>query len=483
MTTAGEWRSAGRKQTMWTLSEIFFPAKSILVELHLTSLRSFLNELPENEILRVSDPVDLDYFATALVLGLEEKKCFPVVYLENPNGFDMPVVANLFADRKRIAQVAGVTLPEFNQTWNEVEDNPIPPKIIDSGPIQEMIFKGDDVDAGNLPIARHFEQDAGRYISSGILVCKDPDTGVRNLSYQRLQLKEKNRFGASLHSRGHIWDHLLRSQRRGQDLEVAVVIGAHPSVYLAASAKVAMEVDEYDLAGGLLGKPLELVKCQTIDMEVPAEAEIVLEGVLLADEYEDEGPFGEYTGYSTSRSTRNVFVVKAITRRASPVYLDIIPGYSAEHLLLGRCTKEAHVFRSLKDVVPTLKAINYPKSGTHFHAYFSMEKTAEGQARHALMLLFGLDSYIKLAIALDEDIDIFNEEEVLWAIATRFQADTDLFIVPKVICNKLDPSSVDGMSAKLGIDATEPLDWDVQRTTLPEEVQDSVKKLLGTFSS
>lgn len=447
------------------------------------SLRTFLNDLSDDEVLRIREPVELDYLATALVLELEEQQQFPVIQIDQPQNFDMPVVANLFATRERIARIAGATPSEFNDAWNHVESHTIPPTIVDAGPVQEVIQIGDDVDVTTLPIARHFEQDAGRYISSGILVCKDPDTGVRNLSYQRLQMKGRDRFGASLHSRGHIWDHLMRAQARGKNLEVAVVIGAHPAVYLAASAKVAMEVDEYDLAGGLLGQPLELVKCQTIDVEVPADAEIVLEGELLSGVHEDEGPFGEYTGYSTSRSTRNVFVVKAITRRANPIYLDIIPGYSAEHLLLGRSTKEAHVYKSLKEVVPTLKALNYPKSGTHFHAYISLKKTAEGQARHALMLLFGLDSYIKLGIAVDEDIDIFNEEEVLWAVATRFQADTDMFVVPKVICNKLDPSSVAGMSAKLGIDATEPLEWDVQRTSLPADVAQAVRRILTSRGS
>jgi 4-hydroxy-3-polyprenylbenzoate decarboxylase len=163
-------------------------------------------------------------------------------------------------------------------------------------------------------------------------------------------------------------------------------------------------------------------------------------------------------------------VVKAITRRRKPIYLDVIPGYSTEHLLLGRVAKEAHVFERLKEVVPTLKALNYPKSGTHFHAYMSFKKTAEGQARHALMLLFGLDSYLKLAVAVDEDIDVFNEEEVLWAIATRFQADTNMFVVPKVFCNRLDPSSVEGMSAKLGLDATLPLQgWEAERINNPPE--------------
>lgn len=448
------------------------------------SLRTFLEQLPEEEFLRISTPLELDYVVTAMVLELEKRKKFPVLYIEQPAGFDMPVVANLFADRDRIARMAGVTkASEFNAAWLKAEHGPIPPRLVDTGPAQELVLTGQDVDGQGLPVSRHFLQDAGRYIGSGILVCKDPDTGVRNLSYQRLQMKGRERFGASLHSRGHIWDYLLRAEARGQNLEVAVVIGAHPAVYLAASAKVAMEVDEFDLAGALLGQPVELVKCKTIDVEVPAEAEIVIEGEILANTHEDEGPYGEYTGYSTFRSTRNVFVVKAITRRQKPIYLDIIPGYSVEHLLLGRCTKEAHVFERLKEVVPNVTALNYPKSGTHFHAYMSLNKTAEGQARHALMLLFGLDSYIKLAVAVDDDVDVFNEEEVLWALATRFQADTDMFVVPKVFCNRLDPSAVDGMSAKLGLDATAPLDWDVERTTLPPEAVAAALNLLQGLSA
>ena len=447
----------------------------------MTSLRDFLAALPENQVLTLDEPFELDYTPTALVLELEKRGQFPVVDIRQPKGFDMPVIANLFADRDRIAQMAGAaSAAEFNHTWLQAEENAIPAVIVESGPVQELIIKGEDVDVGTLPISRHFEQDAGRYIGSGILICKDPDTGVRNLSYQRLQMKSKNRFGASLHSRGHIWDHLQRCAKHGRNLEVAVVLGAHPAVHLAAAAKVAMEVDELDIAGGLLKQPIELVKCRTINVEVPANAEIVLEGEILADTHEDEGPFGEYTGYSTFRSTRNVFVVKAITRRANPIFLDIIPGYSNEHLLLGRVAKEAHVFERLKEVLPTLKALNYPRSGTHFHAYMSFKKAAEGQARHALMLLFGLDSYIKLAVAVDEDIDIYNEEEVLWALATRFQADTDMFVVPKVFCNRLDPSSVDGMSAKLGLDATAPLDWDVERTSLPDQALQAARALLAS---
>lgn len=435
----------------------------------MSSLRDFLDSLPAGEMLHVTQPVEPDYYKTALALELDARQRSPVIQFDQPAGWDVPIVTNLFADRDRIARMAGTDRAGFNATFANALQNLIPAEVIAGGPVHEVVQTGDAVDVQTLPISRHFQGDAGRYISSGILVCKDPDTGVRNLSFQRMQMKGRNRFGASLHSRGHIWEHLQRCEARGKNLEVAVVIGCDPAVYLAGAAKVAMEVDEFALAGALLKRPVELVKCKTIDVEVPADAEYVLEGEILAGVQEDEGPFGEYTGYSTFRSTRNVFVVKAITRKSRPIFLDIVPGLSNEHLLLGRSAKEAHVFTRLKELVPNLVALNYPKSGTHFHAYISLRKSAEGQARHALMLLFGLDNYIKFAVAVDADVDVYQETEVLWAMATRFQADTDMFMVPKVFCNRLDPSSVDGMSAKLGIDATAPLNSEVQRTSLPAE--------------
>jgi 2,5-furandicarboxylate decarboxylase 1 len=322
----------------------------------LPSLRSFLDTLPAGELMTVREAVTSDYFKTALALECDARKRSPVLRFEPANGAGTPIVTNLFADRERIARMAGTTRARFNEVFARSLQVLLPPVVVDGGPVHEHVSVGDEVDVRTLPISRHFEGDAGRYISSGILVCKDPDTGVRNLSFQRLQVKGPNRFGASLHSRGHIWEHLQRCEARGRNLEVAVVIGCHPAIYLAAAAKVAMEVDEYEIAGSLMSAPVELVKCKTIDVEVPADAEYVLEGEILVNVQEDEGPFGEYTGYSTSRSTRNVFVVKAVTHRERPIYLDIVPGYSNEHLLLGRSAKEAFVFSRLKELVPNAAA-------------------------------------------------------------------------------------------------------------------------------
>ena len=431
------------------------------------SLRTFLAGLDGGDILALDEPVDLDFGPTALVLELEKAGRAPVVsFTDRVTG--LPLVANLFGDRKRIAAIAGTDQEGFRDAWIRAMEEPLVPVIVEAGPVHDNVMLSGSLDAAKLPISRHFTADAGRYIGSGVLVSKDPDTGARNLSYQRMQLKGPDRFGVSMHSRGHIWDYYQRWKARGQDMEVAVVIGPHPSVNLAGAAKVAMDVDEYELAGGLMRRPVELVRCRTIDMEVPANAEFVLEGRILADEQEDEGPYGEYTGYSTYRSTRNIFQVTAITHRDNPLFHDIIPGYSAEHLLLSRSPREPYVFHRLKEAVPQVTGLFYPKSGTHFHAYIGLKKTAEGQARQALMMLFGLDPYVKFAVAVDDDIALAREEEVLWAMATRFQADTDMFVVPNVLCNRLDPSSREGMSAKLGLDATAPLEWDVERNELPE---------------
>ena len=203
------------------------------------SLRSFLAELPDDDILRVSEPTELDYLPTALVLELEKRRSTPVVMVERPKGYDCQVVTNLFASRDRIARMVGAQPGGFNDAWMRALSSLMPPTVVGSGPVHDHVVQGNELDAGTLPISRHYEKDAGRYIGSGILVCKDPDTGVRNLSYQRLQLKGPNRFGASLHSRGHIWEHLQRCAARRQNLEVAIVIGAHPTINLAAGAKVA----------------------------------------------------------------------------------------------------------------------------------------------------------------------------------------------------------------------------------------------------
>lgn len=449
------------------------------------SLGQFLDEWKATypaDVVRLDDDTDIDT-VTALAFELERRNHAPILTIEKPTGFQTGFVSNLFGSWDRIAGMFGVTRPGFNAAWIRAEANKIKPVRVGEGDVQAVVQQGDEVDASELPIPHHFATDGGRYISAGILATKDPDTGIRNLSFGRMQLKGPRRFGISLHSRGHTWDFFRRAEARGEPLEVAVVVGAHPALLMAASYRTDMHVDEYDVAGGILGEPVEVVEATTVSVDVPAAAEIVLEGRILPDVREPEGPFGEYPGYSSNRSTQNVFHVDAITRRPSPLFLDIVPGNSADHLNLTTLSREPLLFERVREVVPTLKALHLPKSGTTFHCFFSMEKTAEGTARQAMLLLFGMDPKIKLAIACDEDIDVYNTEEVLWAVATRVQADRDVFTVPSVFCNLLDPSARDGMSTRMGIDATRPVDWEATRCSVSDEAATTAKILVDKLLS
>jgi len=220
-----------------------------------------------------------------------------------------------------------------------------------------------------------------------------------------------------------------------------------------------------------------------VEVDVPAEAEIVLEGHLLANVNEPEGPFGEYTGYVTGRSTNNVLEVSAITMRRDAIYVDIVPGNSSEHLTLGRASKEAWLHKRMKEALPFFVDFFYPASGTHFHCFVRIDKTAEGQAMQASQLLSALDHYVKLVVVVDRDIDPTNTDEVHWAMATRMQADRDVNILSNVMCNQLDPSSQEGIGAKMLIDATQSLGATVERVSLPVEAENFTARILENLGT
>jgi 2,5-furandicarboxylate decarboxylase 1 len=450
-------------------------------------LRSFIADYeaahPE-DVWRVKEPVEIDCFPTAFVLELERRRrASPVLVFENIEGFSTSIVTNLFGTRERIAFILDTDVGHLHQTWEERTRELIPPTWTDHGPVQQVVLRGNDVDLEALPIPKHFRDDADRYVCSGVCVARDPDTGVGNLAFARMQLKGRNRLGISIHSRGHLWDYFRRAEERGEPLEMAAVIGPHPSVMLAGGSRAPIDVDEYDIAGALQRRPVELVRGVTVDLGVPANAEIVIEGRILPHVREAEGPFGEYPGYSTDRSTRNVLEVSAITMRHDPVYLDVTPGFCSEHLLLDRVQKESIMTRRLREVVSDVKGVFYPKSGTLFHCYVSLDKQLEGQPQQVGTLLLGLDQYVKLVIVVDDDIDIANEEEVLWAVATRVQAHKDVFVIPKSLTNVLDPSSENGLSSKVVVDATAPIDWDAMPLRLPDAAKEAARRAVSGWLS
>jgi len=436
-------------------------------------LQSFLtlysDKVPDG-VWHIREQVPREYYVTAAVLETEQMADPPVLVFENAKGSSMPVVTNLFASRPRIAAALGTTLAELHDHWIALQGKLLPPEPTSHGVCQEVCHIGENANAEALPLLTHFEQDAGRYITSSVFYAKDPDHGWGNLSFHRMQVRGPRTFGVSLHSRAHLWDYQRRSEAQGRALEVAVVVGMHPAYLIAATSRVPIHVDETDIAGALLGHPLQVVRCKTVDLAVPADAEIILEGTIEANERQPEGPFGEYTRHSSGRSTNHVFRLRAITHRSRPMFLDICPGGSREHLNLGQVPAEAGLLQKLRETLPNVKSVFTPYSGTIYHCYVSIEKRRPSDGRQAGLLVLGLDPYVKLVVVVDDDIDITDEAQVLWAMATRMQAASDTIIMDDMTCNLLDPSaSGEGTSSKMVIDATRPEAWEADRLSLPRE--------------
>ncbi|BAJ50246.1 3-octaprenyl-4-hydroxybenzoate carboxy-lyase [Candidatus Caldarchaeum subterraneum] len=444
-------------------------------------LRQYLEDLRQNfpeEFVKISEQVSLEYEITA-VWKMFERKGNPVLFFEKVQGCDMPVVANVFGSRARVARMIGADMWNFYDKWLEKTSVIVEPEYVSTGPVKEVKHLSSEVDLGTLPALKFFVEDGGRYITSGIVVANHPETGEVNLSFARLMVKDRNKLGVSIHSRGNLWRYFNRATELGRPwLNVAVVIGCNPTLYLAAATRT---TDEYKMAGALASEPVQLVKCETNDVHVPSDAEIVLEGRMLTNVYEDEGPFSEYTGYVSGRSTRNVMIIDCITHRRNPIFQTIIPTNSSEHLLLGGLPMQANVYKRLKESIPEVKGINFPVWGTHFVAILSVDKEGkEGVQIRAAMLLMGANPYVKYVILVDDDIDVFDEMQVLWAVATRSQPDRSMHLFPVTDGNMLDPSQERaGFTSRAVIDATSPPHWKnagVKVPSLPRDVVEKVQK-------
>ena len=448
-------------------------------------LRGFLSDLeaarPE-EIVRFSEPIDCDYDATAVVFELQKHSTSPVVWFEQVRGSSFPVVMNVFGTRRRFAFALGVDENQLTEKWANVDATPIDPVVVGEGPILDVVLEGDQIDLHALPIMRHFIEDGGPYVTNAMVVAKDPETGVRNASFHRLQVNGKTRFGTSLHSRRHLWNYARKARNMGLDrLPVVIVVGCHPLITFGSGLwKGPIDADEYAMAGGFIGGPLPVVDGVTVPVEIPADAEIAIEGHLLLDVDEPEGPFGEFTGYASERSTNNAVEVTAILHRRDAIYHSIVPGISDEHTLLLGVAQEARQLKALRVQYPGVSAVAYPKSGTCLmHSYVSIRDPAPGEPRNVALAAMGDNLSLKLVVVVDDDVDVRDEEEVMWAVATRFQADTDLDVIRDAMGAVLDPSNHDGQTAKLIIDATCKKRPYPRRHSLPDDAVERARRTVG----
>jgi 2,5-furandicarboxylate decarboxylase 1 len=450
------------------------------------SLRGFLRMVetdhPE-EIVRIREPVDLRFETTSIVFELDRAGKSPVVVFENVAGHSMPIVTNVAGNRKLLAACLGVPVDDLPSAFRQRCQTYLPCDLVDNPAWDEVVIEGDDVDLAKLPIPLQFSVDGAPYITAGQISARDPVSGVDTTGFHRLMLKGKNRLGVSLHSRRRMYEFHRRAEERGKNLPAAITIGTHPLHYMGSMVYAyPPNVRKFEIIGGLFGEPYRLARCGVEDLEVPAGAEMIIEGEILAGVHEPEGPFGEFTGYASYRSTQNVFVAHRIRMRRDAMFHSVTSGMSRDHILISCITREGEILNTIRRNLPNVRAVHVPHTTCGaFMAIISMKKTAEGEPQMAIMATFGTELYTKYVIVVDEDVDIFNMNDVMWAIATRVRAEKDIIFIPGAKGAILDPSSDPETFTltKMGIDATKPSGRDfAERLVISDEQRARARAIL-----
>lgn len=425
-------------------------------------LRGYLSFLEtKQQLLRVEEQVD-PAFEIAAGIRKTSDVGGPALLFENVKGFSgWRVLAGLFATRKLVALGLGIPEEQLLERYMTLEEVRIPPEEVGTGPVKEIRWKGDEVDLRRLPIVTHSEKDVGPYVTIGIQIGKDPDTRVRNVSIHRMLLLGKDRLSLWAPADHHLGRMILKAEEKGKGLEVATAIGVEPALVIGSQAKVPFGVDEFYVAGGLRGAPVKLTRCETIDVEVPAFAEIVIEGVTVPNERVSDGPYGEYPGCYSEAKQAPVVKVTAVTMRRNPIYQTALTGMPVtENHTLIEYANAAIVYREVKKIVPEVKAIHLTPGGTfRHHVVVSIKKRSQEEARNVILGLLSLGIGLKQVTVVDDDIDIYDPLEVEWALSTRMQPDRDIIIIPRLACSTLDPSvPLPRTTAGWGIDATMPIE-------------------------
>ncbi|KON33757.1 MAG: hypothetical protein AC479_03245 [miscellaneous Crenarchaeota group-6 archaeon AD8-1] len=411
-------------------------------------LRDFLNKLDKNaKLIHVTREVTTEYEIAAIISSLNEK---PVIF-EKVKESRIPVVAGLVSSKLLIANALNLERRELLCSLSRAMKNPIPPKMVNKGECQEVVEK--NVDVTKLPILKYTRKDGGKYIPSGVSIVKDPELG-RNMCFHRLMLLDKNKFVARIvEERGT--DTALK--KAGGELEIAICIGNSTATLLSAATSLPKGVDELAMSNSL--EPLELVKCKTVDIEVPKNCEIVLEG-RITKEKAPEGPFLDLTGIVDKVRQQPVIEIKCITHRKKPIYQAILAGKNEHKFLMGMPMEPA-IYTSVNKVCDCKDVYITPGGCSWLHAVIKIRKKHFDDGKKAIEAAFKGHRSLKHCVIVDNDIDIYDSNDVEWSLATRFQADKNAVVLPNMRGSSLDPSGdlSEGKKArtcKVGLDATIP---------------------------
>lgn len=450
-------------------------------------LRAYLDRLDsDRNLTKIDAEVDPKYEISAICRKVCDAKG-PALLFRNVKGYEMPVAANLYSTRGRFAKALETTPAEIASEWlNRIAKGPIEPVIREDGPCKENIKTGDEVNLWDLPNPLWYEKDGGYFITAPLVITKDPETGWRNVSVYRHMIHDRKTIGIETKSYRHFYLQFKKSEEKGERFPIAIAIGVDPLTFFAAVAPFAYGEDEIAMAGALLKSPVEMVKCETIPLEVPATAEFVLEGEVLPNVRKPEGPLGEFTGYYGGRGEMPVIEVKAITHRNNPIFHACYLGRPpTETQLLLAVPMEAEIMRACP--IKGLKKVHVKESGSTFICVAQIEKSFEGQANWLGAAILGTQAGrpIKYLIIVDENIDPLSDAQVDWALATVTQPARDVTILRNMTGIHLDPSLRDdskkaSSTSKMIIDATKPsLTTFPETPNVPEEV---AKKIDSNWS-
>lgn len=429
-----------------------------------SDLRAFLADLGD-DLLRICDEFDPRFEAAALLRTLPAEG--PAVLFENVRAYPGARIAgNLIASRNRLARALGTTADALSRTWLERKERGIPPvRAQGAAPVKEVIHRHPDDLLSLLPILTHHEKDAAPFITTGVVLCTDPETGRRGMGIHRMMVKNGRRLGILL-ANPPIPNFLAKAEAAGKPLEVAIALGLEPATLLSSVVKVGPRVpDKMAAAGALRGEPVELVRAETVDVEIPARAEIVIEGRILPGVRELEGPFGENTGHYFS-NVSPVIEISAVTHRDNFIYPGLCP-WSPEVDALLSLAAGAELLGQLQGLIDGVVDLEMAGGTSGFSVVVAVHGAAPADVRRLVMLALNLDRRLKTITVVDDDVDIRDPREVAWAMATRYQPTRDTVVIHGCEAYVIDPSATGDGASKVGFIATRASGTGSDRITLP----------------
>ena len=452
-------------------------------------IREFIRRLEDKgELIHIRERLSPKFEIPAFLKYLSKERNV-AVFFDDVEDYKISVVGNLLGSKSRLALAMGVSERDVPGKYLSSRKSSVKPIVINDGPVKEVeILKDIDI-TKTIPVLTHHERDSGPYFTCGITIAKDPETGIRGMGIHRIQVKDKNTIGIFL-ATPPLSHFLSKAEEKGKPLEIAIVVGNDPLTFFSSVIWAPIGVDKLDIAGGLAGRAVELVKCSTVDMEVPAHSEFVLEGSIIPGERQEEGPFGESTGYYFTYHNP-VAKISAITHRKDAIYQALMPFTSEEAVLLD-FSWEMDNLKEIQEVNPLVKKIHLLNMG--LMAVVQIRKGSDEDGRQIIGKLFS-SPFIKVIIVVDEDVDPYDPQDVSWAISTRVQPDRDVLIRSGMDGMMIDPSTSGGKvsgefsstliskTSKIGIDATKPLrEYDrYAKIDIPERVRSKVRPIIEKY--